>query len=1308
MLTRRFWYLNRDETVQVSDAFLHLDPRPLVVLGEAGMGKSTVLAALAARPGYSLCTARKLINAPDPSSLVGDGHTLVIDALDEAAANRPGDAVDRVLQQLGQVGYPRFILSCRVADWRSATSLQGIAAFYEQKAVELHLAPLAREDALAFLQRTLPEDRAEETLAHLEGRGLAGLWANPQTLILVEAVASRGKLPDSRGELFAQATRLMLREHREEKAATPLAEMPEDEVLTSAGAAFASLILSGKEAISRRVQPDDDAVALRDIARLPGAARIGDILGSRLFVARGPDRFTYAHRAIGEFLGARWLAATADTPRKRRRLLTLFQHQGLTPSSLRGVHAWLAWHGPGLAGAVISVDPMGVVEYGDADRLSPDEARQLLAALHTLSRDNPGFRAWSEYRVAGLVQKALLPEVISVLTGPGVEFGLKMMVLQALKGSELVPDLVPILVRMVRDRSQAFAVRSEASERLAALDAEIDWCAMIDELVVEGTQDSVRLASEVMEEVGFDRFSDAHILGVALALLPQGERTVGIYYGLQRNLPDDRIESLLDGLSAAALALPERQPPPGFSSVSDLANSLIARRLELGPVAPGRVWAWLRPFSTGSSHRRSGRAKVAETMARETDLRRAIQKIVVLDEPGDHNVWRRAWRLNSRGVALGLSEADVVALLDAMDVSDPRWREVVDLASHSPPAGLPVRLAAARFAAGDAEAKEWLADRATPPIPDWKIEQDERERERRQKQEAEWARHREAFSAVIGEMRTGDFGSVLPPAQAYLNLFNDLDDEAEDGPARIRRWLGPEIAEAALAGFEAFLKTEPPHPTATEMAEGFAEDYRWNAGYILSAALAERFRTGRTFEDLSDERLMAGLFELRHTRIEEEAGVRGLEKAIANAVRQRGLWEEAQRMWFEPQFAHNRSHVDGLHALMRDADDRTLATTLAIEWLDRYPDMLHVAEIELVDHLLTTPEGQAALTERLPERRARPRPSDDRRPLWDALGLILRFDETRLALEAAGPIEPELFWTLRARQGGSHGYRAALPLTAAQLAWVVRTFRGVFPMRWRPEGVTSGDANPWDASDYLQALINRLGGEVSPEARNLLQALRAEVSDGYDAALKVASAEQWRKQVEASWAPPDFATVAATVADSAPTTAAQLQAVLLEELKIIQAKVRGSDVDWYRDFYDQGEPKIEDDCRDTILKMFGSLPFDIHAAPEGHVGDDKRIDIICTFGPLMVPIEIKGQWHGKLWSAADDQLDRLYVNDWRAERGVYLVLWFGSGTAKPLTRPTGDRAAPETPEALRNALIAQSPAARDGRTQVVVLDLTRP
>lgn len=475
LLTRRLWYLDRDKTVQVDEAFLRTDPRPIVVLGEAGMGKSTVLEQLERTQGFRLCTARKLINSPNPVGLLGDSHTLVIDALDEVAAHRDGDAVDLVLRQLGAAGYPRFILSCRVADWRSATSLQGIADFYDQKAVELHLDPLDRTDAFAFLERTLGPENAEQTLAHLEARSLAGLWANPQTLTLVETVASQGLLPDSKGELFAGATRLMLREHREEKAVTPLAEMPEEGVLAAAGAAFATLILGGKSVLSRQAAPDGDTIAMREIARLPGAARIGDILGSRLFMAKGPERFTYAHRAIGEFLGARWLTANADTPRKRRRLLALFHHQSLVPANLRGLHAWLAWHGPGLADGVIAVDPMGVVEYGDADRLSPTEARAMFTALDALSQENPRFRAWSEYRVAGLVQKELLPEVATVLTVPGVEFGLRMMILQALKGSALVPDLTPILLNIVRDPKAAFATRIEASERLATLDANIDW-----------------------------------------------------------------------------------------------------------------------------------------------------------------------------------------------------------------------------------------------------------------------------------------------------------------------------------------------------------------------------------------------------------------------------------------------------------------------------------------------------------------------------------------------------------------------------------------------------------------------------------------------------------------------------------------------------------------------------------------------------------------------------------------------------------------------------------------------------------------
>lgn len=1307
-LDRRLWYVDRDETVDVGADFLLNNPRPVIVLGEAGMGKSTLLDRLKAAPGHQVVTARKLINTPTPEALLGPNETLVVDALDEVAANRDGDAVDLVLRQLGKMGYPRFILSCRVADWRSATALQSIRDFYNEEPVELHLHALERSDAYLFLARTLGETGAEETLAHLEARSLAGLWANPQTLILVEKVARKGLLPASKGQLFDDATALMLREHRDEKSSTSLAEMPDEDVLLTAGGAFASMVLTGKEALSRRAQPEPADLATRDIARLPRAAQIGEILGSRLFAAKGTERFTYAHRAIGEFLGAKWLAANATTPRKQRRLLALFDQQELIPSSLRGIHAWLAWHSRSLATAVIEADPMGVVEYGDADQLSVDQGRALLKALHTLSQDNPRFRAWSEYRTAGLVQKDLLPEVADLLTAPGVEFGLRMLILQALKGSSLVVELTPLLIDMVRDRSAAFATRSEAGERLAALDGAIDWVGILDELIAEETENSIRLASEFMDEVGYDQFDDAQVLRVALALLPQSERTVGVYYGLQRKVPDGRIDALLDGVAAAALALDDRRVHPGYDSLSDLAYGLIARRLAFGRVDAETMWRWLRPFGSGAGSLRNSRKAITSVLEADVDLRRGIQNLVLLDLEGDRNVWQRSWRLSERSTALAPSEADVIALLHRLPDDDPRWREVVQLAPHSPTQGAEVRLEAKRFVRSNPEDEAWLASLENPEPPEWQLKEEKRRRDRDRKREAEWAEHRAEFSKAIDGVRAGEYGRVVEPAKAYLKLFYDIGDEAADGPGRVREWLGDEIAEAALEGFEAFLVAEPPKPTAADLAESFAENRSWDAGYIIAAAFAERLRTCRGFDDLTDERLMAGLFQLRHTRIDDHAGVADLEPTVAAVLKARGSWEAAQRLHFEPQLRRRRSHVDGLYVFMRDEADRALATSLAIEWLDAFPDMVAEAEIELVDHLLTSAVGQAALTERVPGRQAATAADVERRGLWDTVGLLLRFDETREALEAGGGVTPDLFWRIRARQAGRRGERTAFRLSIPQLTWIIQTFRTVFPVAARPGGVTSGDSNAWDASEYLVALINRLGDQASPDAAAALKALRDEGSAPYAEAIRSAAAEQKRKQVEADWRPPELAEIAARIADGPPTTASDLQAVMLEELDIVQRLVRGSPVDWYKDFYNSDGPRTEDECRDTILKMMATPPFEIAASPEGHLGDDKRADIVCTLGTLMVPIEIKGQWHPKLWTAADDQLSRLYVPDWRAECGIYLVLWFGLDAAKRVTKAPAGQWPPETPEALREALIAQSKTAQSGRNHVVVLDLTRP
>lgn len=730
------------------------------------MGKSTLLSQLKDVEGYALCTARKLLITPDPRPLLGSATTLVIDALDEVPAQREGDAVDLVLRRLAELGLPRFILSCRVTDWRSATAIQGIADIYDSPPLELHLDPLDRADAIEYLSHSIGNEEAERAIQHFEKRGLSGLWRNPQTLELVSKVAERGQLPDSKGQLFSDATKLLRIEHRKEKSVTPLANLSEKEVLDAAGAGFATLIVAGKEALSRETPPSDFDTALAEASALPAAARLNDVLGSRLFEARSPDRFAYAHRALGEFLGARWLAEQADTPRKQRRILELLNSPSLVPASLRGIHAWLAWHSPALADKIIASDPMGVIEYGDADTLTGQQGRALLNALFELSNENPRFRDWSEYRVGGLAQAGMLAEVRDVVRDASVEFGLRLLVLQALKGSDLTPLLHDELLALLLDKDAIFALRSEAGDRLIEVTGATDWPEVVRKLVDEAGENSVRLTSELMHKLGYAHFDDALVLDMIRANSVRVDHSVGVFFSLERNFPKDRLDALLDGVAALEDSMGNRHERRRNEAITDLAFALLARRLE-GP-SPGaeQLWSWLRPFDFNRGVQREPHQATSKALAANKNLRHAVQRHVLLDLRNDMTIWQRTCRMLGSASGLQPDEDDLLWLLDQIEIGDPRWRELVELSRHGPEEGAKVRSAAERFATNDDEAMEWLADLATPRTPNWQIAEEQRERERAAQQSADWERHRAEFDARIDDMRAGDYGLIVNPAKA--------------------------------------------------------------------------------------------------------------------------------------------------------------------------------------------------------------------------------------------------------------------------------------------------------------------------------------------------------------------------------------------------------------------------------------------------------------------------------------------------------------------------------------------------------------
>ncbi|MEO9898205.1 MAG: hypothetical protein ABJD13_10970 [Paracoccaceae bacterium] len=180
---------------------------PIVVLGDAGMGKTTLLEEIGQEVAYKFVHARRLVLSFDPSKLLGDATTFVIDALDELAVQAEGDAVDKVLEALEKAGCPNFIISCRVADWKSATSTQAMADTYGNDPLQLFLEPISRDEARSLLSNDIGDRSAENVLAHFENRGLEGLFGNPQTLKLIRAVAGEKELPNSRAALFDLSTK---------------------------------------------------------------------------------------------------------------------------------------------------------------------------------------------------------------------------------------------------------------------------------------------------------------------------------------------------------------------------------------------------------------------------------------------------------------------------------------------------------------------------------------------------------------------------------------------------------------------------------------------------------------------------------------------------------------------------------------------------------------------------------------------------------------------------------------------------------------------------------------------------------------------------------------------------------------------------------------------------------------------------------------------------------------------------------------------------------------------------------------------
>ena len=1300
-----------------------------VLLGDPGAGKSTGL-----EREQSATPRAELVTARDFRTIYGDAlspqtETLFIDGLDEARAggDDPRGPFDEIRTRLRQLTPKRVRISCRELDWLGENDRMNLSKVVpSREVIVLRLEPLNADEQRRIIGTDPRIADPTAFLIEAADRGIESLLTNAQTLsLLVRVVAENGSFPEGRAEIFEEACRLLAREPNDEhRIAAPL---PEPETLVeTAGYMCAVSLLSGSVGFSLPNARESDRFV--PTSRFGAGARSAERAAhTRLFAGIGGGRFVPVHANIAAFLAAQHLARLVHGPVPGGRILALLTGtDGLPPTPLRSLVAWLAVTSRVLRKTLIERDPVAVLMYGDVREFTPNEKTLILDQIgRNPDRLYEGW--WSASAVAGLATQDMEPSLRRVLGDPDrTESKQKVVeiVTMALGQTPANEALTDILLAVWRDETRWFRVRKPA------LDA---W---IHNLADEPTRnDRLRKVLGEIRDGGIEDYWGEKLGTLLRELYPRGigptelweyfslpsEPLMGRFYRFWAELPDacpdDHLPDHLDYLaeSRKARGTDRDLPRPVGLPVRFLARGIEIHGEQVGTArltAWLRVgldeWGMLRPAGIGAeeacrrirewleAHPETQKAVIRFALGtpefRELEsVEYHLNKLLYLSSlPDDIG----SWHLDQAVMA---EEPDVAAhhvrgFLRTMEVQpvsvavDDTLREARRrLASRSE--ALAVLEAGLKSRLSDEHIRnqiKWQHVKARKPTPESQL--------------------LEAVRSHEDALRENRAPSELLHTMAYWyneDLFGPQDRALSN---RLVNALGgdEQLTAAAIRGV-----LMAPHrndlPSAAEVLE---LQRGGQISYLTVPVLAAlRQMDGRDVLLLGDRKLRTALaFRLVFGPSQKA------DWYMACVREHPDLVAETLVLFGRAFLRAGETVIPDFHSLANDADHHEIACRATLPLLRAFPVRARSEQMRLLDELLWSglnlPES-TSFRKTLEGKLASQSMTVGQRTHWLAAGAA--FDPhaflPRLEQHIAGS---------ESRIRGltkffSPSFRDALPnnhLDSPAVEFLIGAIGGLFEPA-DPDGLVIIRE---EASDRVHQLINQLAASADREAGAALDRLvhRHDLAK-WRPMLEYARGAQRVVQRDANYTPPIPAEVMAALSDGPPANSADLRELVSDRLEWIGQELRTTNANLWRHFWtedkQQDRPKNENACRDALLPLLRHrLPEGCDAQPEGQYAANRRADIRVASGKRNVPVEIKKNSHRDLWRAVRNQLLPRYTNDPATEGlGIYLVLWFGAD----LTAACDGRK-PETVAELRERLEVNLTPEQHRRAAVLVIDVTPP
>ena len=1282
-----------------------------VLLGEPGIGKSTVFEREAKAAGTDPVSAMAFVRGKRPS-----GGTVFIDALEEYRIGETGiDRLQDLIDALGNSDYTGWRIACRAISLSPADARRVAVALGGFATLQLEL--LERGEQYALLQAIRVADPTG-FVERVAAFGADALLGNPTTLILLSRTIDRApEIPTTRAALLAEATRQMSHELNEQMPERRDRPAPA-EIEAAAEAACLVLMLSARTDLYLYSGiPPHDAVVTRDDLR-PGRVdteALKAAVDTPMFKSDGVT-FQPSHRIIAEYLAGRALARAVVPPDANVPALPIYRALGFCcgdndrpAPALTGVFAWFVTalaqsRRSDLAAGLIPLDPEAVLFHGDAAAL-PTDQRVLL--LDIVGRGDPWFLGAlrGSSAIGGLAGDDLVAPMRTLLAAPGESRQRKTMVLKSLSNGRPVPALA--------DDVRALVTTPSANEdyRLRALDAWLSIVgdsvanqqAMLGALAGEPAATAAVLRVELATSlVDADAIEADALRAIIVEYAGTGDRTMGHAHALLGALERHPVAGLFD----APIAFVREAGVARSFEIRSLIDHALAAALAATPTLNGEhLLRWT--VNAGIEEDRADPLVVAgiaawldQDPAHESELYDAIAAAVERKEEG---FWRADFdyrRLSGQSLSLAFRTRAVEAVeRDSADLEevDRAIQLILPFDDHG---DLYWRLFAALK--GHGAGAEQFARLTVEEIPPWRKRNAEHQQQLQRKTDERFARDRDWLRLRIPELLGGDLpGPAVYTAEVY---HGHRGVAGKDGVERVTIWLGGDAAliEAVRAALHAHVSADP----ATIESEGkMAAGNRWSTRELVVSAWADWLIRDGQEPDLP---LPLAIRLLRHAFGADEHAERLKGLARARIERDPDARAILVQFW-RTAIQHKPVNLPLAHSLNVDSS----AVRGAAEVLLRGRQTL---AIDVLGDLiaLAAPGMTAASLLAIAERMLKRQRRVPGHRLW-ALVAFLLDPANHAGLLDSALSDAEGATLLIRLWDGHHGEVQAL----ASDKIVPRSdalVRHLGP-NFAPGGRLEDDINR--PSELVANSIVALSRQLSDNAVATLEALGREPDLAvWKDTISHHLAAQAKAIREARFRPPLPHAVAAALAAGPPASAADLRAVIRHTIEELALDIRRSDTASWRLFWDRpyggtATPKIENDCRDLIvdrlrdrLERYG-IPVS-NAATEARSLDDKRADLVVLGdGAAAVPVEAKRHWNNEIWAAIEDQLIPYGLSVGSSGHGIYLIFWFGIGEHK-VPGPGDGNAPPTTPDALKAALAARVPATHVGKIDIIVIDLSVP